>query len=233
MRQEVYVKFAEALGAKKAADRARHVHVKFAEALQARQLQKQAQVARAAKAATPTLRRLSRALLRLRTKASPKVNAATWSKLDPRRLFTTTRPTTTTATNFRGGAVADAVRGAATRGAYDAYSGGGGGRIRAFGELEHLGGAGETTRISPAKILAALGLGGIGAGIASSGGADPTPPSVSDKVREFVKSMRDNHKLTLGLAAGGLGAGALGAGALALNAGKKKEKPGSGSGEEG
>ena len=226
MRQEVYVKFAEALGAKKAADRARHVHVKFAEALQARQLQKQAQVARAAKAATPTLRRLSRALLRLRTKASPKVNAATWSKLDP-------RPTTTTATNFRGGAVADAVRGAATRGAYDAYSGGGGGRIRAFGELEHLGGAGETTRISPAKILAALGLGGIGAGIASSGGADPTPPSVSDKVREFVKSMRDNHKLTLGLAAGGLGAGALGAGALALNAGKKKEKPGSGSGEEG
>jgi hypothetical protein len=228
MRQEVYVKFAEALAVKKAADRARYVHVKFAEAIQARQLQKQSQLARAAGAATPALKRLSRALLRLRVKASPKVNASTWFKLDPRRLFTTTRHTTTTATNFRGGAVADAVRGSATQGAYGAYSGGGGGRIRAFGELEHLGGTGETTRISPAKILTALGLGGLGAGIASSGGTDPTPPSISDKVREFVESMRDNHKLTLGLAAGGLGAGAVGAGALAMNADKKKEKPGSG-----
>lgn len=230
MRQDVYVKFAEALVAKKATDRARYVHVKFAEALQARQLQKQAQVARAAGAATPALKRLSRALLRLRVKASPKVNAAAWSKLDPRRLFITTRPTTTTASNFRGGSVADAVRGVETHGAYGAYSGGGGGRIRAFGELRHLGGVGETTRISPSKILAALG--GLGAGIASSGGADPAPPSVSDKVREFVQTMRDNHKLTIGLAAGGLGAGAVGAGALAMNAGKKKEKPGSGAEED-
>lgn len=162
MRQEVYVKFAEALQARKAADRAQHVYTKFAEALQARRMQKQA-------LSPAPASRLLRALLKLRIKASPKVNASNWSKYDPRRLFTTKRVTPTTATNFKpgttAGGVAHGVSGAYRAGAYQ--PGAGGGAIRAFGELERLGGFNTTTRLSPGKILAALGILGGGGALAS------------------------------------------------------------------
>lgn len=171
MRQEVYVKFAEALGAKKAADRAQYVHAKFAEALQARQLQKQAQ---AAKMIAPPVSRLARALLKLRIKASPRINTSGWSKYDPRRLFLTTRTWPRSATNFRGGAVLGAGQsGGAYSGAYRDGSPWLG--IRSFGELERLAGVGKSTRLSPAKVLAALGLTGGTAAIVSPGGKKTEP----------------------------------------------------------
>jgi len=161
MRQEVYVKFAEALQQKKADDRRQYIRGRLADVIQAQKMQKSAAGERVI---APLLSRLSRALLRARVKLSPKVNTSGWAKYDPRRLFLTKRPTTFTATNYKPvGGLANRAVGAAN--AYSAY-GGPSGPIRAFGELERLGGVGETTRISPGKILAALGLTGGTAAIA-------------------------------------------------------------------
>ena len=101
---------------------------------------------------------------------SPKIDASAWKKWDPRRLFLTTRDIKTSVRNTP--TVPPAPGGGSTTGsgAYSgAYSGGGGGAPRPYADLPSTGGTGTTTRLSPGKILAALGITGGTAALASGG----------------------------------------------------------------
>lgn len=204
MRKEVYTKFAEALekgrAAKAAAARAEVVHTKFAEALEQRRLQKKAGYG---------------ALARIITRLSPKVK--TPGKLNPLRLVTTTTQKSLKATNAPTGAAG--AGGSAYGGAYQ----GGAGGIRSYGDLRQLANR-TTTRLSPGKILAALGVGGGGAaaakGLAQNQAAQPAQVQKSDLWTRVLA----NPKLVAALAGAGLLA-AGGIGGYMLAGGSQKKKP--------
>jgi len=229
MREQVYAKFAEALGrrqaTKVAADRAAVVHVKFAEALQRQRLTKQA--AGLSPALTKVLQRLSG----LYSKMAPEVNASNWGKFNPLRLFTSKTRTPVSVTNTRPFTPAELGKAPTGSGEY-AYGGGGGGQgpIRPYSELPSTGGFKETTRLSPAKILAALGLGTGGTAAvsalkdkANAPAVAQTPSQIPQPTEELWRKILSHQKMQMALAGAGLLA-AGGIGGYMLSRGRDDEK---------
>jgi len=207
MREHVYVKFAAALeriqAEKTAAVRKETVQMKLAEALQQRQLEKQA------------AGRL--ALLKVLSRLSPKVNATSWGKYDPRRLFTTTRTTPIKATNSASVAASQAVPAGAGSES--------GGRLP-FADLPQN--AERTvTRLSPGKILASLGIGGGAAALGKSTTDSSSVPAIpasknTGTLSSLWERLAANPKMVAALAGAGLlTAGGIGY-AVASSGDKKK-----------
>lgn len=165
MRNEVYVKFAEAIG----------------RTAEARRIGMQKSAGGFSQ------------LARLRTLLSPKVNAESWGRFDPRRLFTTTRTypvRSVTNIDSSGNVVGQSTSNYVGRG------------IPAFGDLARQGGSRTTTRLSPAKILAALGLTGGGALALSA--AHDKPKGTLDHLKDAWGSLTPGQKLMTAIAGAGV-----------------------------
>lgn len=190
------------------------VYVKFAEALYKQRLVKTA-------AGGSPSKQLLRVLRRAWVKASPKVNADSWGRFDPRRLFVRRHSAALKVRNV-GGASGGSGAGTGVGGAYQ--GGEGNVAVPTYADLGNTTTMRETTRLSPARILAALGLAGAGGGavMSASGGSKPEQSGLID----YIKANPGLAALLAGgtaLAAGGVAAGIASSG---RNKKRKKEYEG-------
>lgn len=163
------------------------VYIKFAAALNNQRLSKEASGGSA-------MKQLLRLVRRARVKASPKVNADNWGTFDPRRLFVKRRSAALTVRNIGGGS------GGTGSGSGAAYQGGAGVDVPTYSDLGSTTTLRETTRLSPARILAALGLAGAGGVAASAASGSPVHPKISPRLAALIAG-------GTALAAGGTAAG--------------------------
>lgn len=167
---------------------------------------------------------IRQAIKRLLSATSPKVNPG---KYNPLRIFTSTRTMPLRAENVRPITAAEraaaAVEGKNGAEAYLTAYGSGAGKIApGYSEFKHPTGTRETTRVSPGRVLAALGLTGAGGIAASTTGDTVNNDNLSGK-KSVIDIIKSNPKL---MAALGIGtAGTVGAGIyIASKNGKRKNK---------
>ena len=167
--------------------------------------------------------RLLKAVKRLNAAASPEVRLG---KMNPLRLFTTTTRTPLRAENVRPITAGERAAGRMSgRSGVDAYAtayGSGGGHVPpSHSEWKTKDLTREVTRLSPAKILAAVGLTGAGGAVASSGGRSGAGTGhVSGGTRSVVDVLGAYPALAAALGLGVVGA----TGAATYSAAGKKRK---------